>query len=292
MTASGSADNWRRAFVLVTLAVLMLSVLDATMKYLVHHYSLPMAAWGRYFFHLASFGLWILAAYGPIAVRTRRLPLQIVRALLLVAMTFLFVAALGLLPLADVTAINFLSPIVVTALSATVLRESVDWRRWLAVLVGFAGVLVIVRPGGEAVNWGALLALGATFFFALYQIATRALAPTDAAATTLFYTALVGTVATSLIVPFFWVAPTVSDSALMVMAGVMGGGGHYLLIHAYRHAQASLIAPIFYVQIVFSAAFGFVLFDEVPDLWTGVGAALIILGGLWIWSQERRAKRP
>jgi drug/metabolite transporter (DMT)-like permease len=292
MSAGSGASGWGRAFALVTLAVLMLSVLDATVKYLVQIYPLPMVAWARYFFHLATFGAWILATHRAVAVRTRRLPLQIVRALLLVAMTFLFVAALGLLPLAEATAINFLSPIVVTALSAVVLRESVGWRRWLAVTVGFVGVLIIVRPDADVVNWGALLALGATFFFALYQIATRSLAPTDPAVTTLFYTALVGTAATSLIVPFFWATPTPADAALMVMGGVMGGGGHYLLIHAYRHAEASLVAPLFYVQIVFSAAIGFVVFDETPDVWTVAGAALIILGGLWIWAGERRGARP
>jgi drug/metabolite transporter (DMT)-like permease len=290
--ASAPGASWRRAFVLVTLAVLMLTVLDATVKYLVRIYPLPMVSWARYFFHLVTFGAWILATHRAVAARTRRLPLQVVRGLLLVAMTFLFIAALGRLPLADATAINFLSPIVVTALSAIVLRESVGWHRWLAVMVGFVGVLIIVRPAADVVNWGALLALGATFFFALYQIATRALAPTDPAVTTMFYTALVGTAATSLIVPFFWATPTVADFALMVVAGVMGGGGHFLLIHAYRHAEASLVAPLFYVQIVFSVMFGYVAFGEAPDVWTLAGAALIILGGLWIWSRERRGPRP
>lgn len=292
MNTSSPAGAWQRAFVLVTLAVLMLTVLDASVKYLIQSYPLPMVCWARYFFHLATFGVWILATQRAVAVRTRRLPLQIVRGLLLVAVTFLFIAALGRLPLAEVTAINFLSPIMVTALSAIVLGETVGWHRWLAVTVGFVGVLIIVRPDADVVNWGALLVLGATFFFALYQIATRALAPTDPAVTTLFYTALVGTVATSLIVPFFWVTPTVADVGLMVLAGVAGGGGHFLLIHAYRHAEASLVAPLFYVQIVFSAGFGFVVFDETPDVWTLTGAALIILGGLWIWSRERRASRP
>lgn len=291
MNAGSHPGGRQRAFVLVALAVLMLSGLDATMKYLIGIYPLPMVAWSRYFFHFATFGIWILVAYGSVAVRTQRLPLQIVRALLLVSMTFLFVAALGFLPLADATAINFLAPIVVTALSGLVLRESVGWYRWLAVATGFVGMLIIVRPGGEVVNWGALLALGATFFFALYQIATRALAPTDPAATTLFYTALVGTAATSLLVPFFWVTPTAMDFSLMVVGGVMGGGGHYLLIIAYRHAEASLIAPLFYVQIVFSVAIGFAVFGELPDIWTVVGAALIILGGLWLWSRERRGIR-
>lgn len=291
MSVGSAAGAWRRAFVLVTLAVIMLSVLDVTMKHLIGRYPLPMVAWSRYFFHFATFGIWILVTYRFVAVRTHRLPLQVVRALLLVAMTFLFVASLGFLPLAEATAINFLAPIVVTALSAVVLRESVGWHRWLAVFTGFIGMLIIVRPGGEVVNWGALLALGATFFFALYQIATRALAPTDPAATTLFYTALVGTAATSLIVPVFWVTPTAADFALMVMGGVMGGGGHYLLIHAYRHAEASLVAPLFYVQIVSSVAFGFAVFDEIPDIGTVAGAALIILGGLWIWARERRGAR-
>ncbi len=291
MSVGSAAGAWRRAFVLVTLAVIMLSVLDVTMKHLIGRYPLPMVAWSRYFFHFATFGIWILVTYRFVAVRTHRLPLQVVRALLLVAMTFLFVASLGFLPLAEATAINFLAPIVVTALSAIVLRESVGWHRWLAVFTGFIGMLIIVRPGGEVVNWGALLALGATFFFALYQIATRALAPTDPAATTLFYTALVGTAATSLVVPFFWVTPTAADFALMVMGGVMGGGGHYLLIHAYRHAEASLVAPLFYVQIVSSVAFGFAVFDEIPDIGTVAGAALIILGGLWIWARERRGAR-
>lgn len=292
MTAGVPAGTWRRALALVTLAVLMLSGLDASVKYLGQSYPLPMVAWARYFFHFATFGIWILATRGAVAVRTRRLGLQIVRALLLVAMTYLFIAALVLLPLADATAINFLTPLVVTALSAIVLGETVGWRRWMAVSVGFVGVLIIVRPDADVVNWGALLALGATFFFALYQIATRALAGTDLAVTTMFYTAFVGAAATTVIVPFFWATPTPVDFALMVLAGVTGGGGHFLLIHAYRYAEASFIAPLFYVQIVFSVALGYVVFGEMPDMWTFAGAALIILGGLWIWSRERRASRP
>ncbi len=292
MTAGAPAGTWRRALVLVTLAVLMLTMLDASVKYLVQSYPLAMVSWARYFFHLVTFGAWILATHRSVAVRTRRLSLQIVRALLLVVMTFLFIAALGQMPLADATAINFLSPVVVTALSAIVLGEAVGWHRWLAVSVGFVGVLIIIRPGTDVINWGALLALAATFFFALYQIATRALASTDLAATTMFYTALVGTAATTAIVPFFWAMPTPVDIGLMALSGVMGGGGHFLLIHAYRHAEASLIAPLFYVQIVFSVAFGYVAFDETPDAWTFAGAALIILGGLWIWWRERHERRP
>ena len=290
MIAGPPAASWQRAFILVTFGVLMLSVLDASVKYLVHIYPLPMVSWARYFFHLVTFGAWILTTHRAVAVRTQRFSLQIVRGLLLVAMTFLFIAALGILPLADATAINFLSPVVVTALSGIVLREAVGWHRWLAVSVGFVGVLIIVRPGTDVINWGALLALGATFFFALYQIATRALASTDLAVTTIFYTALVGTAVTTVIVPFFWATPTPVDIGLMVLSGVMGGGGHFLLIHAYRYAEASLIAPLFYVQIVFSVALGYVAFDEMPDMWTFAGAALIILGGLWIWSRERRER--
>ena len=125
MNVKPPAVSRQRAFALVTLAVLMLSVLDASVKYLVQSYPLPMVSWARYFFHLATFGVWILATERAVAVRTRRLGLQIVRGLLLVAVTFLFIAALGRLPLADVTAINFLAPIVVMALSAIVLKE---WR--------------------------------------------------------------------------------------------------------------------------------------------------------------------
>jgi drug/metabolite transporter (DMT)-like permease len=183
----------------------------------------------------------------------------------------------------------FLTPILVTALSVPLLKEHVGLRRWIGVGIGFLGALVVVRPwqgGTEMFLWGAILLLVAALLNANYQIITRKVRLYDEPMTSLFYTAMAGAVATTLIVPWYWQAPAPTDWLLLVSTGLAGGVGHLCLIQALRFAPASVVAPFSYSSLIWAALFGWLFFAEWPDAGTWLGAALIIGGGLYIFHRE------
>jgi len=163
-------------------------------------------------------------------------------------------------------------------------------RRLSAVVVGMIGALIIVRPGLDVVHWAAILPLIMAFVFALYQIATRILASTERPVSTLFYSALIGTIGTTLVGPFFWSETSLFDFLLMVLVGAIGGFSHYLLILAYRHAPASLLAPFIYVQIVTSTLVGYLFFGDVPDRYTIAGALLVAAAGSYVFYREAKLR--
>lgn len=293
-TASGRgtlAGREGRGIVLILLAVLCFALLDATSKTLARDYPVLQVAWARYFFHLLIFTPVTWWRHGRALYRTRRPALHVVRALLLVAVTVLFIAALAHLPLADATALAFVTPLIVTVLSVVFLKEKVGPRRWAAVGLGFLGVLVIIRPGAGVVHWASFLVLAMSVCYAGYQLTTRALNRTELPVTTLFYTAVVGTVAGALPLPFIWEWPTAQGWALMLLLGLLGGGGHFILIVALRYASPAIVAPFMYVQLLYATALGAAVFGQLPDLWTAAGAALITAGGLWTWWRERQRQR-
>lgn len=281
----------RRGILWMLLTMLLFVSLDSVAKALVQHYPVLQVVWARYFFH-AVLLIALLAPRLPRIVRTRRLGLQVVRAMLLVMVSLMFFASLGYMKLVEASAIMFLSPILVTALSVPLLREKVGLRRWAGVAVGFIGALIIIRPGLGVMQWAALLVIGAAAANALYQISTRLLHNTDETLTTLFYTAVVGALVTSAIVPFVWVMPDLTGWALMALAGLIGGVSHFCLIRAFTLAPAPVVAPFSYSSLIWSTLFGFLFFAELPDLWTIVGALLIAGGGLYIFYREQRVKPP
>lgn len=277
------------AVALMATAMLLLSSLDALAKYLVADYPVLLVSWARYASHLAIFGLVTAATHGLRVLKTGRLGLHVLRGLLLVGVTASFIGATSMIPLAEATAIAFLAPVLVTVMSVFVLKERVGRHRWGAVGLGFLGVLVIVRPDEAAAHWASLLAVIMAMLYAAYQIATRALNRTEAPLTTLTYTAVVGTAVLSLALPFVWRWPAPADIPLLTVTGLLGGGGHFLLILALRRAPASALAPFTYLQLVFAGMIGSLVFDEVPDTWSIAGAVMIAAGGLWIWRGERPA---
>src|SRR5579875_2688415 len=199
------------------------------------------------------------------------------------------VAAIGRVPLATGSAINFTAPLLVTALSVPLLGESVGWRRWSAVLVGFVGALIVIRPGSGFRNPAVLIMLLSAAAYALYQIATRWVAAYDDAAVGIIFTALLGALATSLALPFAFVMPkSLTDLALFAGLGLLGGSGHYLVIRAFQCGPAAVIAPLGSVELIGSAALGYLIFGNLPDLWTWAGAALIIASGCYVALRERR----
>jgi len=232
----------------------------------------------------------VLWRYGPRALVPARFRLQLFRGTLLVADSFLFFGALALIPLADTLALTFVAPLMLTALSALVLGERVGVRRWSAVAIGFAGTLIIVRPGFAAFEPGAVLALGAGVAYAIYQLLTRKLAGSAPPLVTLGYTALVGTLVMTAALPAYWVTPSPTDLALMVGMGATAAVAHFLIISAFERAQASLLAPFNYCEMIGAVAIGYLVFGDFPDSWTWLGVLVLIGSGVYISLRERRVR--
>ncbi len=272
-------------------AILVFGVLEATAKHLSATYSVPQVMWARFFFH-AIFTLALMAPSGVLrCLSTRRFGLHLVRSLLVLTATMSFFFAISYVPLADATSVLYLSPLLVTALSVPMLGERVGARRWVAVAIGFAGVLVIMRPGLGVAHWALSIVLITALSNALFVIITRLLGATEPALTTLLYTALIGMVASSAWAPFFWTAPDLAGWFGFVALGASGGVGHYLLIKALEHATPSSIQPYTYLHILWSAMLGYVIFGNFPDIWTFVGALLIVGGGLFAFYRETASVR-
>lgn len=267
-------------------AVFLFVTMDAIAKHLVRTYPVAQVVWGRYTFHLLLLTI-LLGRRLPEVAATQRLGVQLLRSMLVLGTTILFFFGLRFVPLAEASAIMLVSPLIVTALSVPLLGEHVGAHRWAGVLVGFAGALVIMRPGAGLLAAPALLPLGAAGIYALYQITTRMLSRTDAPLTTLVYTPLVGTVAASAAVPFFWTSPDATGWGLMVLLGFLGGVSHFALIKAFQSSRAATIAPFGYTNLVWATLFGILFFGEYPDARTLVGAAIIVGSGLYIFHRER-----
>lgn len=263
-------------------ATLCFALLDATAKHLAHSFPVPMLVWARYTLHCLLMLLFLAPRMRWRLVATRRPVMNVVRALLLVAVTGLNIAALRLLPLAETTALLFVTPLLVALLAAPLLGERMTAGRWAASLAGFCGVLLIARPGGSLDLAGVALVLAAAGCYALYQIQTRQLSPTENTITMVFYTALVGTVATSLAATFFWDGPLPDprEALLIASLGIYGGTGHYMLIKAFRGAPASSLSPFLYVQLVWAALLGWLAFDHWPDGASLAGMAVIAASSL------------
>lgn len=222
--------------------------------------------------------------------RSRSPGLQVVRAGFLIAATLCSMYAYRALPMTQSAAISFVAPLIVACIAGPLLGERIGWRGGLAVLAGFAGVMIITRPVG-GVQAASVLALGTAVANALYVVATRLLAGRDSTRTTLFYTGLVGAAAALLVLPFTWQPPeTVLGWGVTAAMGVLASVGHWLMILAHRRAPASLLAPFGYAQLLWAAVLGWLVFGEVPDRWTVVGGAVVIGAGLYLLAVQWRGR--
>jgi drug/metabolite transporter (DMT)-like permease len=271
--------------------VAMFPFMNAAVKLLGARYPVPEIVWARFTGHLAVMLLVFLPQYGWRLLATRRPAVQIGRSLAMLASNALFVMAISRVPLATASAIGFTSPLIVTALSVPLLHESVGIRRWSAVMIGFAGALLVIRPGSGLHDRAVLLLLLGSAAYALYQIATRWVSFYDGAATGIVFTALLGSLAMSCFLPFVFVWPHGAlDLALFASLGLLGGAGHYLVIRAFHSGPAAVIAPLGYIELIGTTTLGYVIFGNFPDLWTWVGAAVIIASGLYIAVRERKRR--
>ena len=243
--AARPTDAPLRGVLMMCFAVLCFTTMNTFIKELRGDLPVVELIWGRYFFHFALI-LVLFPRRIPTLLKSDDKGLQIARSVLVLLATACMFIALGFMPLADAVAITFAGPLLIVALSVVLLRETVGPRRWAAVIVGFIGVLVIIRPGAGVFQWAALLPVGVAFFYALYQIITRHLSHRSDPLNMLFYTALVGALAMSAIVPFDWQAPTLEQWLMLAAAGFLGGLGHYAIIKAYEHRMDTLVThPVF-----------------------------------------------
>lgn len=271
-----------RGILLVLLAVCVFSCMDATAKYLAARHPLPMLVWARYTVHFLLMVVFLAPSHRSALLATRRPGAQIARALLLLGVTGCVIAALKVLPLAEATALGYTSPLLAALLAGPWLGEKLDRRRWLALGMGFLGVLVIARPGGALVGVGVLYSLAGATCYAVYQVMTRQLSSSENSLTLLFYTALVGTIMSSLALPWIGLGtlPAGMDLVLTLSLGAMGGLGHFLLIRAFHHAPVGTIGPFLYAQLMWATLIGWLVFDHLPDIWSLIGMAIIVASGL------------
>ncbi|MNJ22128.1 EamA family transporter [Pseudomonas alkylphenolica] len=277
-----------RGILLVVLAMFLFASHDALSKYLAGFYPILWVVWARYLVHTLLMMAIFLPQSGLRVLRTRRPGLQALRALCLLGTSLLFTTALQYIPLAEATAVNFLAPLLVTALSLPLLGEKVTRGQWVAVLVSFVGVTVIVHPGGALFTPAVLLPFGSALCFCFYQLLTRKLSGIDSPTTSNFFTGVLNTLVMSAIVPMFWQTPSLIHGLMAVALGTCGMTAHLFLTQAFRHAPPAMLAPFSYCQIVFAGILGLVLFGHSPDMAGLVGIALICLSGLGAaWLQRK-----
>jgi drug/metabolite transporter (DMT)-like permease len=287
-----SARNRLTGIGLVSLTYLLFTLLDGSAKWMVQTVPVLVVVWLRFVTHTLIASALLFPVRGMALVRTQHLRWHLLRGLMFIAMTGLNFWALQYLQLTVTASIFFLVPILVALLSAPLLGEKLDARRWAAIFAGFAGVLVVVRPGSEAFHPAILLSLVNAGLYAIFNLMTRKLAAYDPPETIQFLPAVVASIVLAPFALAAWQSPQGwFEWFMLCMLGIFGGTGHYLLAMAHRYAPASTLAPFLYQQILYMALFGYLVFGNVPDKETWIGAAIVVASGLYLFSRERRALR-
>lgn len=280
------------AILLILGSGFIFSCLDTSAKFLVTGgMAAPFVAWARFAVHLVLVLALFRSWRNTRLFRVENLSLQVLRGALLFGSTFFNFLALETLQLAQTVSIAFFSPMVITALAGPLLGEWAGWRRWMAILFGLVGVLVITRPGLGVFQIGHVYALASMASYSLYVIMTRSMTATETAESLIFYSALAPVILMSPAVPIYGSWPDGPVQwAILLGLGFFGGFGHWLVILAYRQATTYALAPYPYMQMVWMVGFGFLVFGQLPDFWTLAGAAIIVLSGLYIVHRERRLR--
>jgi drug/metabolite transporter (DMT)-like permease len=281
------ADRPLRGIALLLVSSVFLGTSDATSKYLSTTLPSIEIAWIRFLVFVLIMIPAMVPASPLFALRTARPMRQVVRGMTLLASSLLFISGLRYLPIAEASATSFVSPLFVTALSIFFLGEKVGLRRWLATAVGLVGVLIVLRPGTSAFHPAAFFPVVSAFAWASCLIMTRMMSGQERTLVTMTYSSIVGFAILCALVPLVWVAPTWHDILFGTIIGLTSTAGQWIVVLAFRYADASVLAPFSYVQLLWVTLLGFLIFGEVPDVWTVVGAAVIVASGLYTAHRER-----
>lgn len=280
-----------RGIVLMCVAVLCFTVMDGLIKHLAGRYPTLQLVFARNVFALIPVIYPLMKGGGRKLLRTRRPLGHALRAVFGLVSMCCFFYAYGQLELATVIAIGYSAPLFMTALSVPMLGESVGWRRWTAVLVGFAGVLIMTRPGAGMLDATALIAVFGAFLYALVVVVIRKLGATEHPATIVLYFTFSSAVVSGLAMPFLWVTPSLGDWPFLIGIGLIGGIAQLTMTRAFMQAPVAVIAPFEYSSMIWAVAIGYLFWGEVPDQWVWVGTAIVVASGLYILYRETRRRR-
>ena len=281
-----STDRPALGIVMMLTGIAAFAVMDATIKWLTADYPVSQVVALRSWFGLPLLCWFALRGGGLITLATRRPLVHFGRYLLVLGLSFSFFWALSQMKLVDAIAISFAAPIFITALSVPLLKESVGWHRWFAIGIGFCGVLVMLRPGVGVFQWAGLVVIGSVVFYSLLMITTRAHKSTEHTAALMLYPQLGMSLTGIIFAPFFWVTPTPGDLGLFALAGMFGSVGIMCLTHAFRLGPAAVISPFEYSALIWATLIGYLVWGELPDAYTIVGAVIVISSGLYIIYRE------
>lgn len=288
--AKPAAGAVTQGILLMTASSLVIAIQDALVKWL-SAYPIAEIVFLRALFTFVPAAYFVWRAGGLSLLKTRRARAQVARGLWMIVSMFFYIGSLRLLPLADALTLNFASPLFVTALATPFLGERVGWRRWSAVLLGFAGVAVMLRPTEAALNWAVLLGAASALCTAIRDVLTRRMTTSEHPAAILFYTNVVLALAPLPTLPFGFEPMGAFDLALVAAMGLLVGLGEYFGIQAIRLAEVAITMPFRYTAVPWAALIGFLVWGDVPDRFMVVGAALVIGSGLYILKREMRLAR-
>lgn len=273
------------------LAWVMLPIMDGFAKYLSSDLPVLQITWARYFFTVAFTLPIMFFFFRKNLVWTDKPKLQLIRGLILLTANVCFFYSISMISLAKALTLAFIAPLIVTAFSPIFLGEKVGFRRWSAVIIGFIGSMVVIRPGFVEINLASLAALGTGVMYGFYLIITRKLSSSDNPLLTLLLTGVVGAIIISFVMPFVWIKPTLNQWSMMAAIGIFACVGHLFIILSLKYADASKLAPFSYFEIVTNIIIGYYFFSDFPDKWTFLGLFIIILSGIYISRRENIVKR-
>ncbi len=286
-TAPARADRPFRGIALILASTIFLGTSDVTAKYLSATLPSIEITWIRFLTFALIMSPAMLPGSPLFAMQTRRPGLQLLRGAALLGSSLFFISGLRFLPIAEASATGFVSPLFVTALSIVFLGEKVGLRRWIATAVGLVGVIIILRPGSGAFHPAAFFPIVSALAWACTLIMTRMMSGSERAVTIMSYSSIAGVCILTALVPFVWVAPTWHDILFGIFIGIASTVGQWIVVLAFRYGDASVLAPFSYTQLLWVSGLGFLIFGELPDVWTVTGAAFIVASGLYTAHRER-----
>jgi drug/metabolite transporter (DMT)-like permease len=276
----------------ICIACALFPIMNGIVKLLAVTYEPQQIVWFRIVSHLVLVAAVFMPQMGLGLLRTRRIGTQFVSSVMMLLSTLFFFSAVKYVPVAEAISVTFVAPLAVVLLAWPLLGERITLFRLAAVIVGFGGVLIVIRPGSAVFQWASVLLLGSAMCYAIYQILIRRLAGIDQPATSIFFSVLLGAILMSLWLPLVWRAPASwVDWTLLCSLGVFGAMGHYCVAKAMTYASASFVAPFNYTQMIGSVIVGYFMFAEVPDFYTWLGTAVIVGAGLMVGWQNRKPQR-